>query len=282
MMYTSVQFFSTVFVACLTVIYGRNDRKATDSTQCTGTYRWIPEAEHRCNITQIPLFNFTRRFGRLQPLYHEPLIIQGGIHYNEGFRNRTSRQGIIDAFPPGFMITLSSSNSFSAHRRTIPLTQYLEEIQDSIETLPDQLSNETWYFFGETHSPPWRELLQHYQLPPCQTCTADLVALSFGMGNRGSGVQWHTHGPGFAEALHGRKHWVLYPPNQKPEFNPDRNSRSWMETLYFNESNPEPWECTLVPGDMIYFPNEWWHATINLDIFTSFVSTFTTEHGVFQ
>jgi ribosomal protein L16 Arg81 hydroxylase len=33
------------------------------------------------------------------------------------------------------------------------------------------------------------------------------------------------------------------------------------------------------PGDLIYFPDMFWHATINLDPYTVFVSTFTTEHG---
>ena len=32
------------------------------------------------------------------------------------------------------------------------------------------------------------------------------------------------------------------------------------------------------PGDFIYFPDRYWHATINLDPYTVFVSTFTTEH----
>lgn len=38
-----------------------------------------------------------------------------------------------------------------------------------------------------------------YPLPPCESCTEDLVSLSFGIGNKGSGVQWHIHGPGFSE-----------------------------------------------------------------------------------
>jgi oxalate decarboxylase/phosphoglucose isomerase-like protein (cupin superfamily) len=37
---------------------------------------------------------------------------------------------------------------------------------------------------------------------------------------------------------------------------------------------------TVDPGDTIYFPDRWWHATINLDPYTAFVSTFTTEHNI--
>lgn len=247
------------------------------------SYLWVPEAEHPCTIPKLSVQELKARFGPrgLTSLYPTPIIIQRGVKgANERFFNMTSLEGIVDSLPTKFEVTLSSSNSFSAHRRTIPLTQYLEEILETGETSPDQLSNETWYLFGETYSDEWKQLLKQYQLPPCQTCVASLVALSFGIGNRGSGVQWHVHGPGFAEALWGRKHWVLYPADQMPEFHPDQTSRNWMEYTY-PTLKKRPYECTLNPGELIYFPNMWWHATINLDPYTSFVSTFTTEHHSF-
>lgn len=98
--------------------------------------------------------------------------------------------------------------------------------------------------------------------------------------------------------VHGRKHWMLYPPDQKPYYNPDFTSRAWMEYQYtdlekkkiemkrnIDNSKEEkdessvimPWECTVHPGEMIYFPDMWHHATLNLDTYNVFVSTFTTE-----
>jgi len=41
---------------------------------------------------------------------------------------------------------------------------------------------------------------------------------------------------------------------------------------------PPPLECTIYPGDIIYFPDMWWHATINIDDYTAFVSTFVQDH----
>ena len=127
-----------------------------------------------------------------------PLVIVGKSNGNEVFFQKTRSDQILNAFPPQFHVTLSSSNSFSEHRRTIPFSQYLEEISTAgAETLPDQLSNETWYFFGETYSDEWKQLLEDYELPLCVACKTnneELVALSFGIGNRGSGVQWHVHG----------------------------------------------------------------------------------------
>jgi hypothetical protein len=258
-------------------------------------WAWIPDDEHPCTITRWSEKKFVRKFGSrgLPPLYHQPVVIvRDSAVTNTDFRSLTRRENLLEFFGPDFSVTLSSSNALSEHRRTIPLQQYLNESWNAVETKPDQLSNETWYLFGETYSDEWKALLQHYELPLCHTCRADLVALSFGIGNRGSGVQWHVHGPGFSEALHGRKHWVLYPPSSSSKtiaaaveedtnfyYDKDQSSRHWMEVTYPIVS-PKPFECTLNPGDVIYFPNHWWHATINLDRYTAFVSTFTSEHNV--
>jgi hypothetical protein len=43
-------------------------------------------------------------------------------------------------------------------------------------------------------------------------------------------------------------------------------------------SKQKPWECTIHEGEMIYFPDGWHHATINLERYTVFVSSFTSEH----
>ena len=247
------------------------------------TYRWDPDRT-RCNIRRVTLEQLTTEFGArgLPPLYHEPIVIHNTGNRNHVFRDLSNSSKIVDSFPPAFEVTLSSSNSFSAHRRTIPLSQYLQETLDpQRQVTPDQLSNETWYLFGETYSDEWKSFLSGFVLPPCYTCNdVDSVALSFGIGNRGSGVQWHVHGPGFSETVWGRKHWILYPPNQQPDFHPDQTSRHWMEYTYTAlPQRKRPHECTLHPGEMIYFPNQWHHATINLDVYTAFVSTFTTEHG---
>jgi hypothetical protein len=200
----------------------------------------------------------------LPPMYHEPVIIYEdnttAAVQNQKIIDMTKDDSILGHFPDNFEVSLSSSNSFSAHRRTLPFSQYLQELLATPDTLPHQLSNETWYLLGETYGLEWHEaLLQHYVLPPCQVC-GDNVALSFGMGNSGSGVQWHTHGPGFSETLHGRKHWILYPASTKKStmgYHADQSSRNWMETIYpFLPTNDKPWECTVKPGELLYFPHE--------------------------
>lgn len=260
-----------------------------DASSQLPSYQWAPKAKHPCTIERISHQEFLRRFGPrgLPPMFPAPLVIASSAtpvtsntpshHRNQEFRGLTKLETISNFFPAGFNITLSSSNSFSEHRKSLPLADYLNDLSKQ-DTTPDQLSNETWYFFGETYSSEWKQLLEHYEIPICHACVKDdRVALSFGIGNRGSGVQWHVHGPGFAETIWGQKHWVLQ--KNKPDFHPDQTSRNWMEYTYTQLTlDQRPLECTLDPGDILYFPNMWYHCTINLDPYTAFVSTFTQEH----
>lgn len=90
----------------------------------------------------------------LPPLHPEPIILlhNRSSERNVHFRQLTQQDRILDSFEPGFVVTLSSSNSFSEHRRTVPLAQYMTESLSAQETTPDQGSNETWYLFGETYT----------------------------------------------------------------------------------------------------------------------------------
>ncbi len=271
---------ATLSILILFVTVHGQECQTKDAVQST-TYQWIPEAQHPCTIERISTDEFERRFGPrgLPPMYPSPLVIVhdfGKFPRNKVFRELTKMEKILNFFAPGFNVTLSSSNSFSEHRKTLPLASYLEELSGT-DILPEQLSNETWYFFGETYSSEWKRLLRNYEIPTCHACDGEMVALAFGIGNRGSGVQWHVHGPGFAETVWGRKHWVLY--KDRPDFHPDQTSRNWMEFTYTKMTVDErPLECSLEPGDILYFPDMWYHATINLDPYTAFVSTFTQEH----
>lgn len=324
---------------------GRNEEWNWDPTPAATT-------RHPCTIHRISRSELHRLYGPgglPNSEYPLPIIIHpdDDIDYNSIFANLTTYTNLPTNFPPNFQVTLSGSDSLSTHRRNAPLQQYLTEItaanNGSGTTLPSQLGNETWYFFGETHSSIWSTFLrEHYALPPCQSCASALqnvrrqrqrenIAVSFGIGNIGSGVQWHIHGPGFSETVHGAKHWVLYPPQNEPLYDSNYASRHWMESTYptlddwtaeekenesgrhdefwqrwknirqrqteeegewghylssaqiasdidtgeLGPSKRKPWECTVHEGEIIYFPNLWHHATINLEKYTVFVSSFT-------
>jgi Cupin-like domain len=265
------------------------------------TEEW--DAYRRCSIPRYTERQWRAHFGPagggLPALYPTPVILVRADHTQAKLRHATRRTNLAAWFPRNFTVTVSSSNSFSEHKRTVLLSEYLDHVWEKKETPLQQSANDTWYLFGETYSAEWEVLLSHHALPPCTSCSRDTVAVSFGVGNAGSGVSWHTHGPGFSESLHGSKHWLLYPPSivatlnntattdsrtrqtndtASPIFHDkDQSSRQWMHDIY-PYIYPKPWQCTVRPNEALYFPHAWWHATINLDRYTAFVSTFTTEH----
>ena len=81
--------------------------------------------------------------------------------------------------------------------------------------------SETFYMFGDNNQEEWADFLQEYSPPP-YNLPKHSPALSFGVAGPGSGVPFHTHGPGFAETVYGRKRWFLTPPDQQPDFHPNK------------------------------------------------------------
>jgi hypothetical protein len=143
-------------------------------------------------------------------------------------------------------------------------------------------ANDTVYLFGGNYGPPWLSLLDEYALPRCRTCAdKDNAAVSFGVGGVLSGVSWHRHGPGFAEVFHGAKRWFLLPPDGPVgmhSFNANQSVAAWVhDGLKDLPDEARIQHCTIVPGELIYFPHNWPHATLNLDPYTSFASTFLMD-----
>ncbi|XP_078008730.1 jmjC domain-containing protein 8 isoform X4 [Phascolarctos cinereus] len=90
----------------------------------------------------------------------------------------------------------------------------------------------------------------------------------------GSGVPFHWHGPGYSEVIFGRKRWFLYPPEKTPDFHPNKTTLAWLRNTYPALPITErPLQCTVQAGEVLYFPDRWWHATLNLDT-SVFISTF--------
>ena len=177
-------------------------------------------------------------------------------------------------------IVLSTANTHSYRKVAKTLREYFDDhlrVQDL--AVP---GDETLYWFGDNDHERWAEHFAAYSPPPLIPRSAD-VAYSFGVGGPLSGVPLHVHGPGFSETLIGRKRWWLAPPRPKPPFDPNATALEWAlssrsggggaPTKGNGDGGVDFAACTVAEGEAIYFPDGWWHATLNLDE-TVFISSF--------
>ncbi|KFV64770.1 JmjC domain-containing protein 8, partial [Dryobates pubescens] len=211
----------------------------------------VPE-EERCTVERVDASLtyslFLQRFA-----FSRPVILRG-VTDNSAFRSLCTREKLLAAFGarPGRLNT-GNTGVIHAHVLSPP---------------PDTL-----YFFGDNNFTEWGHLFQQYVAPPFRI-PGTSPAYSFGVAGSGSGVPFHWHGPGYSEVIFGRKRWFLYPPDRTPHFHPNETPLAWLHHTYPTLPLAQrPLECTLRPGEVLYFPDRWWHATLNLDT-SVFISTF--------
>lgn len=228
----------------------------------------VPVQPGPCNIdvrdTTLTQEDFLKLYA-----YDKPFIARDSSN-NDLFRALTSKAALLSSYGD-YNVRLSAANSYSYEKRDISFSDYCR-----LHIGPQNIytpANETFYMFGDNDYEEWKDLLDEYIHPPFKI-PRHHPALSFGVAGPGSGVPFHFHGPGFAEAIHGRKRWFLTKPTVKPEFHPNKTTLQWFMEDYPRVKNEvELYECTIRPGEVIYFPDKWWHATLNLDT-AVFISTF--------
>jgi len=219
-----------------------------------------------CNIpirdSRMTQAEFTSGFATSQPL------VVRDVSNNDLFRALSRRRRLLTDYGHT-SITLSAANTHSYEKKIVTFKDYCEKY-----TGPQRLStpaNETFYMFGDHDYLEWGNLFAEYSPPP-YSLPRHKPAYSFGVAGSGTGVPFHFHGPGWAEAIHGRKRWFLSPPDQQPNFHPNKTTLQWFLEDYPTEKVALH-ECTIRPGEAIFFPDGWWHATLNIDT-AVFISTF--------
>jgi hypothetical protein len=157
----------------------------------------------------------------------------------------------------------------------VPLSHYAAELMNTQG--PATPVNESWNIFGPVLGEGWAALLQDYPIP--SFVGAEFDKFWWGVAPLYSGLSFHGHGAAFSETIRGRKRWYLASPTNRPAFSPFVRHLHWV----ISRGDPEllesaaVMECTLGPGDVIYVPPSWFHATLNLEPWTAFVTTFTRE-----
>jgi hypothetical protein len=253
------------------------------------------KTEYPCNIRKIsdsePFMKGHLDISTLS----EPVIFVRDPEYQSSVAGLMDPEKLIKEHGD-LVVRLSSSNTYSRDILEMALKDYLELI-DSYDV--GTAANETFYLFGGNVGEFWDEVIASYRLPGCKYCQK-AGAVTPGIGGLHSGVSFHYHGPGFSETLFGGKRWFLYPPqhfnggNLAPKFGPNVTMASWVSDVYptlttdpppsdssieyvgdsLDANTLRPLECVIYPGEVLYFPDMWSHATLNVDKYTVFVSVF--------
>ena len=182
-----------------------------------------------CNIpirdSRMTQAEFTSEFATSQPL------VVRDVSNNDLFRALSRRRRLLADYGHT-SITLSAANTHSYEKKIVTFKDYCEKY-----TGPQRLStpaNETFYMFGDHNYLEWGDLFAEYSPPP-YSLPRHKPAYSFGVAGPGTGVPFHFHGPGWAEAIHGRKRWFLTPPDQQPNFHPNKTTLQWFLEDYPTE-----------------------------------------------
>jgi len=261
-------------VSGIVCLYGafQFQRYLREGADWPGGWEWAgsERLEGPCNIPKIDAQKVSQEEFLRKYAYDAPVVIKVSSLRNNHFTRLSRRDHLLSKWGDT-EVKLSSANTHSYGTKDVTLRQYIETMIEPQD--PKALANETFYWFGYNDMVEWKEFFDKYQLPPYEL-PQHSPALSFGLAGPGSGVPFHFHGPGFAETLHGRKRWFLTPHHVQPEFNPNKTTlRWWIDDYKRIAKEIDLYECTLYPGEIIYFPDRWWHATLNLDT-TVFISTF--------
>lgn len=91
------------------------------------------------------------------------------------------------------------------------------------------------------------------------------------VGGGGSGLPFHRHQRTWQMQLLGRKSWHLVPPGRLGGALADTVGpwifppSIWADRIRNLPLGQRPLSCVQQPGEIIAFPDDWWHATVNLD-----------------
>lgn len=109
------------------------------------------------------------------------------------------------------------------------------------------------------------ELLEHP--PSVSLAPQPQEQIIFAIGRTGSGIGFHQHADAWNQVLVGEKRWTVYPRGVPPSagYNPSIPHATWLATVLPTlSSDAKPMECMQGPGDIVYVPSGWVHATINV------------------
>ncbi|XP_042827214.1 jmjC domain-containing protein 8 isoform X3 [Panthera tigris] len=177
---------------------------------------------------------------------------------------------------PGAAAAAAEEERCAVERRAdLSYSEFVQHYAFSRPVILQRLTDNSWTCPSRSM---WSTCYTPRILPPwATTLCISLGTIISANGHHFSSTIPHPHSacwvPQLLTALELQR-WFLYPPEKTPEFHPNKTTLAWLQDVYPALAPSErPLECTVQAGEVLYFPDRWWHATLNLDT-SVFISTF--------
>ena len=238
----------------------------------------------RLSASQLNPQRFEVEFRGQKPVVIEGLTGVGGDSPRWPAYERWQKASLLQKFGER-MVTFREHTDAGRQRqaagnggtRRLSLAAYVSQNFDR-SSLPvdaplSHLSDVTYQFDRDFLQASAPELSEDFVTPDHFTnnsADAQVDSLFF-LGAPGSGVGFHRHGEAWNAVVFGRKRWFLYPPTTQSsllgiDFDLDLDGLGWYRRyLPLLEGTPlAPLECITGPGEVLYLPGDWYHATLNV------------------
>ncbi len=241
-----------------------------------------------CDIDVVPVASFTRERFMSDYANRKPVLVRGlanewpaikdGAWSKEKFLSSSVNMSVNVGQPS----TIVAAGGGRTGKKS--LRDFIHEMDESSNSDGDDLrhhddpkdvSFDVRFFYENP------ELIKDFSNPDIfqQFCNKEAIKtgeawLIFSLGSSRSGLQFHVHGPTWLGLVFGQKRWFLYPPGSGLSSNAAYHEAGWhplMNMITFVDSilsklghGAGPLQCTQLPGDIIYLPAGYKHATLNI------------------
>lgn len=103
------------------------------------------------------------------------------------------------------------------------------------------------------------------------------------LGATNTGLSWHQHSQAYNVAMYGARHWFLAAPHNT--MNQVQSTFDWLREWQApppEERDERVMRCEQRAGDLIYVPQQWWHATLNVQESVGFAQQLGGRRGLFE
>lgn len=132
--------------------------------------------------------------------------------------------------------------------------------EENKDVTTDKLPHPTYIFENVPHDSP---LLRDFNLPSVLNENITHISttkMQFHLGPPLSGSPPHFRRNSWNVLIYGQKRWFLYPPNKA--FYSKQSVWDWWRGEY--SRHPDALECVQYPGDLVFVPDMWGQAEVNL------------------